>query len=51
MYHVIQIGLMMWTQNAQLSYISGKITTTPGLFSDLLLQNEHNHQIMNAHTK
>ena len=32
-------------------YISGKITTVPGLFSDHSLKNENKHQIMNVHTE
>ena len=31
--------------------ISGKITTAPRLFSEHLLQDENEHQIMNIHTK
>jgi len=30
---------------------SGKITTVPRLFSEHLLQNENQHQIMNVHIK
>ena len=32
-------------------YVSGKITTIPGLFSEHLLQDKNKHQIMNVHMK